>query len=42
MKACFDLGFVISDISDDEGSTVVKDEKRNTRFLPPVSETELS
>jgi len=42
--ACFDLGYVLSNISDDGriASTVQRDTSQEyQRFLPPVSEQEL-
>jgi len=44
MCACFDLGYVLSNISDDgrTASTVQHDTSQEyQRFLPPVSEQEL-
>jgi len=44
LAACFDIGYILSDISDDErtASTVQRGTSQEyRRFLPPVDEQEL-
>jgi len=36
--ACFDIGYKVSDICDDEGDTAQEKCQRFLKFLPPMSE----